>query len=949
MICQIFIDPFFIPDGLWVAIAMLAASSGVLAIVQTREKTSLREKFGKNILRFIKDRMPGLKIFFLLISIATLVYLGEISLSQGAPVPPNEERGPYLQMGTPTSIVVRWRTINAMTGRVRFGTDPDNLNRFADGRNNTREHEIELSGLSPQTKYYYAISSSDNEFLTGEDYYFVTAPRDGVHQKVRLWVLGDSGTGNDNARAVRDAYYKFTGSTHTDLWIMLGDNAYKKGTDPEYQRAVFEMYPTMLSKSVLWPAFGNHDGKSSNSEDESGPFYDAFTLPKNAEAGGAASGTEAYYSWNFANIHFICLNSHDVDRSQTGEMLTWLKKDLDTNEQEWIIAFWHHPPYSKGNHDSDEEYQLIEMRENALPILEEGGVDLVLSGHSHSYERSYLLNGYYGKSGDLRQEHILDHGDGKPDGDGFYHKPTLGAAPHEGTVYVVAGSSGKTRKGGTFDHPVMYISYKKLGSVVLDIEGDQLDITFLDDVGNWQDYFTIVKGEGIVRTTSTEISSFSGEGFDGMAALNWMTLQEVNAAGFEILRSTPVSGNYRTVATYREIPALKAAGHSPVPLRYTYTDSVLAPGVEYRYKLMSIGANGNRRSYGPISITPFSSKRTLNSTVSGQNFPCPVEPFGTITISPDFELKGPGKNIDSIDLWEAPEAENTLMFVTAKDNSLLEVWEYPFKNNAKPPLNHPTFSNSNVNGIVVDQETDRMYIAISEPSSTVSVFSLPDLTFVMNFNKWWADYQGEPNIALLKLTTGEKRVYVSADDVVYIHDAATGKYLDQFKPAKGLETMAGDHFYQRLYIPDEDDRTGVYVYHPDGKPYYQNGTNRFGEQNFRKDAEGIIIYTCPPDGLTDNGSGFIVVADQIGAQTEFEFFDRENWHYLGTLKIKGVSNTDGIASYQKPLPNYPLGIFVAINDDSSTAGVGWDVIFRKMRMAVDENSIEASMFEKEKN
>jgi hypothetical protein len=339
----------------------------------------------------------------------------------------------------------------------------------------------------------------------------------------------------------------------------------------------------------------------------------------------------------------------------------------------------------------------------------------------------------------------------------------------------------------------------------------------------------------------------------------------------------------------------------------------------------------------------------LNLTMFARHFSCPIQPFGTITIFPDFELFGPGKNIDSIDFWETPDPVNTLMFVTAKDNSLLEVWKYPFENNGQIPLRHSTFSNSNVNGIVVDQETNRVYISISEPSSTVSVFSLPEMEFLMNFNRWWADYQGEPNIALLKLADDEKRVYVSADDIVYIHDAATGKYLDKFKPLKGLETIAADNFYQRLYIPDENDRTGVYVYDPDGRPYYVNGVNCFGKNNFKKDAEGIIIYRCTTGEGEDNGSGFIVVSDQIAARTEFEFFDRENWQHLGTLKVEGVSNTDGIASHQKPLPDYPLGIFVAINNDNTTVGVGWDIIFREMGIVFDEIPIETTRLEIKKN
>lgn len=318
----------------------------------------------------------------------------------------------------------------------------------------------------------------------------------------------------------------------------------------------------------------------------------------------------------------------------------------------------------------------------------------------------------------------------------------------------------------------------------------------------------------------------------------------------------------------------------------------------------------------------------INSMMLAQQLSCPMQPFGTVVVSADFELDGPGRNIDTMDFWEAPDPANSMLFVTAKDNSLVEVWKYPFRGRGEAPLKHATFSNSNVNGVAIDREANLMYITVGEPSGTVSVFSLPDMDFVMNFNRWFSDFGGEPNITLLKLPNGEKRVYVSADDVVYIHDAATGEYLDKFKPVKGLETLAADHYYQRLYIPDEKKRTGVYVYHPDGSPYHQNGVFRFGENVFRKDAEGILIYTCMSDDMADNGSGFIVVSDQIGAQNEFEFFDRESWEHLGTLKIEGVSNTDGIASFQNPLPDYPLGVFVAINDDSTTVGVSWENIFK---------------------
>jgi hypothetical protein len=311
-------------------------------------------------------------------------------------------------------------------------------------------------------------------------------------------VLGDSGTATTNAAAVRMAYEKFTGDRPTDLWLMLGDNAYAHGTDAQYQAAVFEMYPALLRTSPLWPTMGNHDNRSCNATTQSGIYYDIFTLPTQGQAGGLLSGTEAYYSYDYANVHFICLDSEESDRSPEGLMPRWLKADLAANKRDWTIAYFHHPPYTKGSHDSDADDEesggrLREVREQILPMLETGGVDLVLAGHSHSYERSFLIDRHYGNSKTFGAKFKKDVGDGREEGDGAYHKRTFGPTPHEGTVYVVAGSSGK-KSGGTLDHPAMFTSTNALGSLVLDINSNRLDATFINTRAEKLDHFTIIKG-----------------------------------------------------------------------------------------------------------------------------------------------------------------------------------------------------------------------------------------------------------------------------------------------------------------------------------------------------------------------------------------------------------------------------------------------------------------------
>lgn len=404
-------------------------------------------------------------------------------------------RGPYLQSGTPTSVVVRWRTDLPTDSRVRYGTNQNDLGMLAVDEAFTTEHEVSLTGLTADARYYYSVGHVGGVLASGEDYFFVTAPMGA--KPTRIWVLGDSGTADQNAAAVRDAYETFAGSRHTDIWMMLGDNAYDSGYDWEYQAAVFDMYPAMLGKSVLWPALGNHEVY--NGEDTL-PYIAMFTLPMQGEAGGVASGTEYYYSFDYGNIHFVCLDSMTQDRGANGPMATWLEQDLAANTNDWVIAFWHHPPYTKGSHNSDDpfgfDYELVEMRENLLPILESYGADLVLGGHSHSYERSFLMHGHYGYSSELASNPYLirDSNSGRSDETGPYVKPP-NATNNPGTVYIVAGSSGKI-SGGPLNHPAMFISLNRLGSLVLDIDNDRLDARFLESTGEISDHFTILKAEG---------------------------------------------------------------------------------------------------------------------------------------------------------------------------------------------------------------------------------------------------------------------------------------------------------------------------------------------------------------------------------------------------------------------------------------------------------------------
>ncbi len=420
-------------------------------------------------------------------------------------------RGPYLQQGTDSSVIVRWRTDVATDGVVKYGLSSSNLNLTAPTGASTTEHSVAVSGLAAETKYFYSIGSTSQTLAGGDStHFFVTSPTPGAVTQFRAWVLGDSGTKDANAAAVRNGYLTYAAGQDTDLWIMLGDNAYNDGTDAEYQQAVFDMYPQVLKNSVLWATLGNHDGHSADSQalplTGSGPYYDIFEFPIAGEAGGLPSGTEAYYSFDRGNVHFICLDSYDTDRSPTGPMMTWLESDLLLNDKPWVVAYWHHPPYTKGSHNSDTEGRLIDMRQNALPILEMYGVDLVLPGHSHSYERSYLIDGHYGVSTTFSSSNQINAGDGAETGDGAYQKLDAVAVPHAGAVFAVAGASGKI-SGGALNHPAMVVNLNLLGSMVLDFNDNRLDAVYLDSSGAVADEFTILKGPDLTPPTLTSVAA----------------------------------------------------------------------------------------------------------------------------------------------------------------------------------------------------------------------------------------------------------------------------------------------------------------------------------------------------------------------------------------------------------------------------------------------------------
>jgi len=402
-------------------------------------------------------------------------------------------RGPYLNAVTDRSAVIRWRTDKAVKGLLVWSAEGMRFDKKIKEKIRSTEHEIKAADLIPGTKYYYRTASARDRRLTVDSaQFFRTAPLRGSQEPVRIWALGDFGNGSKNQYDCYRAMLSIAGDHLPDAWIWLGDNAYDAGRDDEYQKNVFEVYGrSFFQHTPIYPSPGNHDYKDKRENGASEiAYYKLFTVPKQGEGGGVPSGTSAYYSFDYGNVHLVSLNSEEETENgfaasdTLSNQVTWLKKDLEENRNTWTVVYLHRPPYTgAGSHNADIEKDLIALRKNLVPVLERYKVDLVIAGHSHVYERTYPLVGHYGPSNTFDPEkHIARY-------------PVSGSKSQRGIVYIVAGSGGQidnNEKG--IPHPATAHYNNDIGgSLLLDFSANRLDGRWVSATGEVRDSFFIEK------------------------------------------------------------------------------------------------------------------------------------------------------------------------------------------------------------------------------------------------------------------------------------------------------------------------------------------------------------------------------------------------------------------------------------------------------------------------
>ena len=255
---------------------------------------------------------------------------------------------------------------------------------------------------------------------------------------VRFAIIGDSGSGdsfqNEIARQMVEVRAKFP----FEFVVMLGDNIYGGHTPQDFSLKFEQPYKALLDEGVkFYASLGNHD-------DPSERLYKPFNM-----------GGQRYYAYSKGNVRFIVLDSNYMNTPQ----FDWLEKELQAATSPWKVVYFHHPLYSDGQfHGPD-----TDLRAHIEPLFEKYGVDVVLSGHDHVYERFKPQHGIYyfvlGNAGELRFHNLKKSSE-------------MAAGFDEDRCFMVAEVAGDelyfqtiSRAGVTVDSGVILRVAKKTGVV----------------------------------------------------------------------------------------------------------------------------------------------------------------------------------------------------------------------------------------------------------------------------------------------------------------------------------------------------------------------------------------------------------------------------------------------------------------------------------------------------
>jgi hypothetical protein len=402
------------------------------------------------------------------ISTLLLVCSGFFSFSQEILVQP------YLQPGNASSLtkemkVLIWQTdsipgkfkveISLSSPNQKVSEAKISITKLCLNNKTSLLYRASLNGLKFDATYRYKVYLNEKRLMEST---FNTRTK---NQNTRFAVLGDCGAGTVQQAQIANQIYQ----NKPEFVLVTGDNVYQRGLENEYRKNFFPYYNSPeanpevgapLMKSIpFYLLIGNHDvfGADLDKTPDGLAYFYYSDLPLNGptpesviEPTGAQDLVKAFksntkprypkisnYSFDQGNVHIACLDANSYTNPLDPNLIQWLAEDLRNSKADWKIVTYHHPGFNSSKAHYDYQYMRL-----LSPVFEQLGVDLVLTGHVHNYQRSVPLT-FDPKKNEAGTQYVITeegHVDGKFTLDEVYDGVTT--TKPKGIIYIVSGAGG---------------------------------------------------------------------------------------------------------------------------------------------------------------------------------------------------------------------------------------------------------------------------------------------------------------------------------------------------------------------------------------------------------------------------------------------------------------------------------------------------------------------------
>lgn len=283
--------------------------------------------------------------------------------------------GPYVMTPAPESIVVMWRTLEATSGTVYYGIDEPVEQVSQPGLSVI--HEIELTGLTPDTRYAYRVESDGAS--SGVLHFHTAVP---LGQGFRFVAWGDNQNGPEMFAQLVPAML----DEGPHLAVGVGDHVQEGKVAELWKEQLFDPARVLLHQVPVYAALGNHEQNASE-------YWDLFAYPHPLEFNEPGG----YYSYSYGNAFFVVINTNTaffpIGETETPAS-AWLKEQLASDEAKnatWRFAYAHEPGYSESWGAGDCNYDgNLAIQNLVLPLLAEHQFHFYFAGHTHAYERAMV-------------------------------------------------------------------------------------------------------------------------------------------------------------------------------------------------------------------------------------------------------------------------------------------------------------------------------------------------------------------------------------------------------------------------------------------------------------------------------------------------------------------------------------------------------------------------------